>query len=94
MDASVPKLRTNVPKYQQIVALLSTWLVGCSAPPPVTITVPEYVKVPATLTATYPCGREIVTNGDLLSAYADCVESARKYEANLEAIRQLGVPAP
>lgn len=87
MNAGVPKSGTIVP-----TVLLSAWLAGCASQPVVTIPVPEYVAVPAPLTASYPCGREVVTNGDLLSAYAECVESARKVEANLAAIRQLGVP--
>lgn len=64
-------------------------LAGCS-PSIVTVPVPEYVKVPTELLQPYPCGRAVGTNGDLLAAYAECVEAARRHEADKAAIRNLG----
>ena len=74
--------------------IASALLVGCASQPTVTITVPEYVAVPEALLGTYPCGEAtILTNGDLLAAYATCVESKALYDANVAAVRGLGTEA-
>jgi len=66
-------------------------LAGCASQPTVTIEVPEYVAVPPALLASYPCGvGMITTNGELLAAYAECVESSAKHEADKAAIGSLG----
>ncbi len=72
-----------------LYCLLVVFLSGCS-PSIVTVPAPEYVKVPETLLQPYPCAREIVTNGDLIAAYANCLESNRRHEADKAAIRNLG----
>lgn len=74
----------NAKYYLAIIPLLA----GCS-PKIVTVPVPEYVKVPTELLQPYPCAREIVTNGDLIAAYANCLEANRKHEADKAAIRNL-----
>ena len=74
--------------YVMQVHCLVALTAGCSANPTV-VSVPEYVTVPTELLQPYPCGREVVTNGDLLSAYAECVEAARRHEADKAAIAGL-----
>lgn len=74
----------NAKYYLALIPLLA----GCS-PSIVTVPAPEYVKVPETLLQPYPCAREIVTNGDLIAAYANCLESNRRHEADKAAIRKL-----
>ena len=74
----------NAKYYLALIPLLA----GCS-PSIVTVPVPEYVAVPPALLQPYPCAREIVTNGDLIAAYANCLESNRRHEADKAAIRKL-----
>lgn len=74
-----------------IAACLLGLVAGCSSLPR-TVYVDREVpaKVPPELLQSYPCGADIVTNGDLLSAYANCLEANRKHEADKAAIRALG----
>lgn len=66
-------------------------LAGCAHCPPNTLVpVPEYVKVPDSLLASYPCGAEPKTNGELLEAYAACLLAVQKHEADKASIRRLG----
>lgn len=78
----------------RILVFAACALSAACAKPPLVIRVPEYVAVPQQLLASYPCGQEIATNGDLLEAYATCVESVQKHEADKAAIRTLGDSPP
>ena len=78
-------------RLKHLIASTVLFIAGCASQPTVTITVPEYVKVPEALLQPYPCGKgAIATNGDLLNAYAECVESVDKHQADKDAIRKLG----
>ena len=65
-------------------------LAGCTPCTSTLVPVPEYVKVPDSLLASYQCGGLVATNGELLEAYAECVESSAKHHADKDAIRKLG----